>query len=243
MYNYFSITIRPRIEDFNIGWGKILLDAFDKIMVGYEHGENDTAINHLQVCLKLPCSSCNRTDNLRRKIKKLLDYDNENSLWMVVKKSNDGLYTLGYCMKESCYKFKGFTQDDIDTAFEHYNNKSNELKSKLGSTWIIKSINALPQGILDHKKKHPDFTTEKLLMDLFCKDLIPLSLMIKIKFKSTLDLLYAYTAYKSKGGDEDEDTIPSLRPHDILDTVEIEPKSCDKKFEDLYDKLNLDSYY
>lgn len=231
---FYSITIRPKIEDFDEGWGKILLDNFDKIIVGYEHGENDTSCNHLQVALS---SDVKRSDSLRRSLKKLLNYDNTNPVWLVIKSSNDGLYTMGYCMKEDNFKYNGFSEDEINEALTYYKVKSEEINNRLGKTWIIKSINALPQGIINHKKDNPDLkTTESILMDLFLKDLIPLSLLIKVKLKPTADLLSAYTAFKTSGVAVGVCPIPSKDPPEIIFEL-------DKKDYDIFDKYNLDSYY
>lgn len=231
---FYSITIRPKIEDFDIEWGNLILNHFDNIIVGYEHGENDTAINHFQVALS---SSVKRSDSLRRSLKKLLNYNPDNPVWLVIKSSNDSLYTMGYCMKEDNFKYKGFSEEEITEALTYYKVKSEEINNKLGKTWIIKSINALPQGIVNHKLNNPHLkTTEDILMDLFLNDLIPLSLLIKVKLKPTSDLLCAYTAYKSPGGTVGVCPIPSKDTQEIIFEL-------DKKDYDIFDKCNLDSYY
>lgn len=236
MEYFYSITIRPRLEDFDEGWGDILLNNFNKIIIGYERGtsEDIEQINHLQIALILDKDV--RTDNLRNKIRKLLNYDNENPVWLVIKKSNDGLYTCGYCLKEGKFKYKGILEEKIADMMKYYE-KNVALKNapihKLSNKWVCKSINGIHTAILEYIKSNPNaggdfFDLEKIIQDMFNEDLLPLSLILNLKIKTSKSLLEQYIKNKLKLGLKEQDPIPSTGPSET-------PK---KIFEDEYDYEN-----
>lgn len=194
-----SITIRPPIEDFKLEWQDILLSNFDNILLAREHGENTMIVNHFQCVI-----NAGTTKNLRRKITNLLGYQTDNPVWLVIKKSNDPKYNIGYCMKEGDYTAQGipFSPEFLDDCWQYYlankNNKNQLSKiSQLSQSWICTSINALPYVLLENTENVPD--VERLVIRLFCEDKLPLTLILNSKISTAKRCINAFLHYKLTG--------------------------------------------
>ncbi len=102
----FSITIRPRLNNFKIEWMETLREYLDTkrpdcdYIIGGESGNADSEINHIQMSLK----TNQRNDNIKRMIKTVLKFEpedrDEKACWLKCNKSDDPAYTNGYCVKE-----------------------------------------------------------------------------------------------------------------------------------------------
>lgn len=102
----FHIIIRPREENFKVGWYNILKDNFSDflrytITIALERGKSDI-VNHIDMSV-----SCNsRQDNVRSKVIRCLEFvpsdDDEAKSWLRVVTHDNPEYCHGYTLKEQC---------------------------------------------------------------------------------------------------------------------------------------------
>lgn len=142
--HFFSITFRPRIEEWlciKEDFLNLFIKKYNnekqfplaKYVVAPEKGESET-INHYQIHLQL-LDKERRKDVVKKTIFNIMrkfDISDKNvALKINIIKNKDVDYSIGYCMKEqdnldSCY-IKGFTNEDIERAIKIYTDKHNEL--------------------------------------------------------------------------------------------------------------------
>lgn len=206
-----SITIRPRVENFDPGWREKLVDYYGGKGGGFifaleSGGENKTSPNHIQGGIK----SSSRTDNIRRQIISLLKYkpkdDDESKLWLDIKKHKDPKYLVGYCCKEGNYA-SDLSEEYIQECIQYYDAEKNKLSHKFNPTWKSQSLNSLFPAVYDFcvennlLSKH--IKLKKLLYTMFSFDLLPLSLVKKITVEDNR-LWYMYKMTKWRKLDVNE---------------------------------------
>ena len=187
----FSITIRPRVNNFKIEWiGQIraYLDTNKpdvKYIIAGEAGNGDD-INHIQMALKIK----SRSDNIRRMIKSVIKFepedDMENTCWCKISKSDDPYFTNGYCMKEKKMIETNYEVDNLEIFDKHYNIRKNADKPNGG--WECKGINELPYYLKELYEKLNGSSVElpypsmrALAYMAFGQGKLPFSLVRKIK--------------------------------------------------------------
>lgn len=142
----YSVTIRPRADNFKAEWAQCLEIAFAKAkyVIAQETGDPDGKgdPNHLQCVFVMNT----RTDNLRRKVKAALgwepDCEMEKRCWLKISKHDDPLYAIGYCQKEGRFK-SNLTAECLDKGASVYAEKP-----RASNNWKCKGIN----GLLDFAK-------------------------------------------------------------------------------------------
>jgi len=139
----FSITIRPRADNFKKEWVGVLEKAFrkHKYIIGRETGSKEiTECNHLQICV----IGDFRADNLRRKIRGATKFkpedEHEAECWMKISKSDDPYFTIGYCCKEG--NFETNMPVLADSGLKYWQDRKDQGKGA-GANWKCKGINSL----------------------------------------------------------------------------------------------------
>jgi len=140
----FSITIRPLFHNFKVEWAEVLEKAFSKkkYVIGRENAssEEGAVCNHLQICV----IGDYRPQNLRRKIqgacKFVPEHEAEEKSWMKVSKSDDPMYTIGYCCKEG--DFLTNIPCLAESALEYWKERK-EQGVGASMKWKCKGINSL----------------------------------------------------------------------------------------------------
>lgn len=178
-----SITIRPR--KFDLSWKDKLVEYFERkglsYVIGLEKGKGQN-INHLQIY----CNWDATTSNVRRDIKKVINFvpedDMEARVWLKVAETKDPKFTIGYCLKEGLYA-SNLPQETLDDALEYSKARDN----KVPRDWISTSINTLLPKLFDWAKENDVvvFSLRALTATLVAKDLMPLSLAMKVNNKKT----------------------------------------------------------
>lgn len=209
MSDTFSVTISPR-GDVPENWQLKLSELFQRMewdyLIGKEYGQNNN--EHLQIAV-----SCTlRSDNIRRKIKSelkpIFNDDDERRCWMKINKSDDPMYTFGYCMKEWKPVLNGdiFIEDLCDCSevpltkldtnmrlnkirecwkhYEHYKKQRGQGNDVIGG-WKCKGINGLLPFCLEYAKEF-DLINRNIKLRSICvilvnNNLIPFSLGRKIR--------------------------------------------------------------
>ena len=186
----FSITIRPRLNNFKIEWMETLRDYLDTkrpdcdYIIGGESGNADSEINHIQMSLK----TNQRNDNIKRMIKTVLKFEpedrDEKACWLKCNKSDDPAYTNGYCVKEKKMVYSNFSLEQRDEFYEYYKACVDRKKNDKG--WECKGINELPYYLKKYMEEtisdnEFEVSMRALAYKAFGEGKLPFSLVRKIK--------------------------------------------------------------
>jgi len=141
----FSITIRPRLDNFGSeAWIQVLKEKYSKCkFIWAREGGEEGGFNHIQGMVE----KASNPSNLKREIQGYLqfvpeDEDETRSWWTckACKTELDILYLTGYCQKE-----KDFVTNlggvNLQLGDEHYNNT--RVKGERNFGWQCTSINSL----------------------------------------------------------------------------------------------------
>lgn len=191
----FSVTIRPRANNFKIRWIDDIRDYLDtkkpnvKYVIGGESG-SDSEINHIQLALVIK----SRSDNIRRMIKTVIKFEPEDDFearqWCKISKSDDPNYTKGYCVKEQKLVESNYTIDEVEAFHAYYKEKKTAEKHNGG--WECKGINELPYFLMEYCEKlnkgliktmvfSEQMSMRALAYHAFGQGLLPFSLVRKLK--------------------------------------------------------------
>lgn len=155
----YSITIRPRPNNFKVAWLETIRDYLDakkpgkcNYVIAGESGDGDNEINHIQMALAIK----SRSDNIRRMIKSVIQFEPEDDMerqcWCKISKSDDPFFTNGYCLKEKKMIMTNYEADNLDKFDQYYKKKVSEDKHNGG--WECKSINELPYYLQSYAEEN-----------------------------------------------------------------------------------------
>lgn len=196
--NLYSLTVRPR--HFNPEWRERLIDEFSRkfygdYIIALEKGNSDE-YNHLQVGVE----TSTRSNNLNRRIKKILDYepedDSEEGVWFKLKSHQDKHYLFGYCAKEGDYKTNS---KNIQEHIEQYKTRKEKLENlSLNKSFVIKSLNQIFPGVLKFAEQNnlEKNSFHKLAKTMFIIQAVPFTIWSKIRTKDFEEEWKLYIAYK-----------------------------------------------
>lgn len=140
----YSITIRPRLENFGgEAWIQALILKFadSPCIWGREKGTEET-FNHIQGMIE----TTKRADNLKRAIQTVLQFEpadqaEKRSWWKCecAKSPLDILYVTGYCQKEKDF-YSNLVDKTLQDGAKHYESERNKGRKQ---KWECTSINDL----------------------------------------------------------------------------------------------------
>lgn len=88
-----------------------------------------------------------RTDNIRRKLKSILDWDNldddEKKVSLAIKSHKDWNYLIGYCCKQNDPLYTNIDEDILIQCKDYYDTIKVGLKSNTNKDWICSGLNTL----------------------------------------------------------------------------------------------------
>lgn len=184
-----SITFRPR--ELNSGQ----INNFKKwlISMGGTPSENSKIMslegegqNHIQSGILTE----KRTDNIRRSLIKILDWENldddEKKHSLKIKSHNNWNFLIGYCIKEENIFYTNITEEHMKICKKYYQEQNNKLTQiKHEQKWMCSGINSLletvytyciNEGINPLKRR-----LRELVVEMTAYGLLPFSLARKIK--------------------------------------------------------------
>lgn len=147
-----------------------------------------------------------RSDNLRRNLKKILDFDSldddERKFSLKLKTHNNWKYLVGYCNKEGKLQYHNFDEETLADYIEYYETTvDSQTKVKEEQNWICSGLNSLLASTWNYcieENINPKLSLRYLVVEMVAHNRIPFSLGRKIK-RSDEIFWKAYTEVKSTG--------------------------------------------